>query len=209
MEKKNRHTKRPDGHLRRGVTEEDCRWFQGSKIHDGSGNPLICFHGTQDDFEEFSYDDLDNYELGFHFGTYTQADATIRKWGEEGYWEGSNIHPVLLRITNPLVMSDPGDWTDWHEFFSALPEFENHAETLNESEEPWTPDIITAEQKQEWWELADAKENEGVDSTQALKRAIKEQGYDGCVYRNIHESGLHDNDWSFLVFEPEQIRSIF
>ena len=91
---------------RAGPTDSDAfkRWFGDSKVVDAGGQPLVVYHGTRRDFNEFKTLN----DLGAHFGTREQAGVFVSE--EEGGLYGGNILPVLLSIQNPLRLEDHGSF---------------------------------------------------------------------------------------------------
>jgi GNAT superfamily N-acetyltransferase len=96
------------------------QWFEGSKVRDADGNPLVVYHGTNADFSEFDEKKLGEStehataKLGFYFSAdpdvamsftgYFPVDERGRLQG----WRpraGGNIMPVYLSIGRPKVMS--------------------------------------------------------------------------------------------------------
>jgi len=83
------------------------RWFGKSKAVDANGKPLVVYHGTQNDFSEFSLrnrrKDQGNNQFGP--GYYTTTSAT----GAGGYasGDGANILPLYLSIQNPIDLDTP------------------------------------------------------------------------------------------------------
>lgn len=77
--------------------------FEGSKVVDAEGKPLRVYHGTADDFREFSAKSIGKTDEGyagegFYFATdpeYASAYA-----GEQ---IGGNVKPVYLKIDNPYI----------------------------------------------------------------------------------------------------------
>jgi len=78
-------------------TPEFKKWFGDSKVVDGKGQPLVVYHGTEEDFTEFKYG-----EFGFHFGGKKQAKK-----------RGETLMPVYLRIEKPIRFdTDFNLWDD-------------------------------------------------------------------------------------------------
>lgn len=75
-------------------------WFKGSKIVDQNGQPLIVYHGSQEEFIKFKGD------------TYFTDD-----WNNaDGYAGGKYVYEVYLSIKNPLVVDAKGKkWDDLDE----------------------------------------------------------------------------------------------
>lgn len=64
------------------------KWFKNSKIVDKLGKPLIVYHGSHEDFEQFMGD------------TYFTDDY----FNADGYSNGNFVYEVYLRIINPLTI---------------------------------------------------------------------------------------------------------
>lgn len=69
-------------------------WFKGSKVVKG-GRPLVMYHGTGHDFDEFAPHS--------HFGT---SRAANHRLGHRKPATGAHIRPVYLSIKNPLRVDD-------------------------------------------------------------------------------------------------------
>jgi hypothetical protein len=73
------------------------KWFNGSKVVDKNGNPLIVYHGSEFDFEEFIGD------------CYFTDDFYIA----DGYASGEYVYEVYLSMKNPLILDCDGrKWDD-------------------------------------------------------------------------------------------------
>jgi RNA polymerase sigma factor (sigma-70 family) len=83
-------------------TPEFKRWFGDSKVVDKSGKPLVVYHGTGGDFDEFSIDksrQRDDSFLGQ--GMYFSSDPDRASAYAESAGSTANVKPVYLRIENP------------------------------------------------------------------------------------------------------------
>jgi N12 class adenine-specific DNA methylase/GGDEF domain-containing protein/adenine-specific DNA methylase len=163
-------------------TEAFKRWFGDSKVVDADGKPLVVYHGTPSDFNEFKTDS----QLGAHFGvTVGQAEAIIADMdmGNWTFMDGSNIRPVYLKIENPLDMpSDLGDWDS----LSSLKEYLG----------PDNYEIFTNEEMNGWTKASD------------VRSALIAKGYDGIKYNNLFEGeGIDEEQDAYIVFSPNQIKS--
>lgn len=89
-----------------------ARWFEGSKVVDENGAPLVMYHGSGASISEFSYEFIgqgnDALGSGFYFtseestgNAYTKAriDPSTPKIGGESQ---PTLHKVYLAIKNPL-----------------------------------------------------------------------------------------------------------
>lgn len=86
------------------------KWFDGSEVVDENGEPLVVYHGTKADFEEFAKNvDVKNGTAlgdGFYFTDYPKKASSYA-----GKGKGSNIMPVYLSAKNPFKKFDDLDPT--------------------------------------------------------------------------------------------------
>lgn len=90
-------------------TEAFKRWFEGSKVVDAEGKPLVVYHGTNVDITEFKQPQrwLGNGELaptGVHFFAKEPPVATAfaenrTRLAKDG---APNVVPVFLKASNPI-----------------------------------------------------------------------------------------------------------
>ena len=78
--------------LNNNLNDNFWKWFGNSKIVDENGNPLICYHGTNNKFNSF------NKSINGHFdaGIYFTPNYSVGK----SY--GSKLKSVYLKMENPL-----------------------------------------------------------------------------------------------------------
>ena len=188
-----------------------AKWFEGSKVVNADGSPMVMYHGTDadSDFNVFNTYDA----VGSHFGTLEQAheraDAgildTVANGAVISSARGQRIMPVYLAIKNPLRLQDLGTWS---------------------------PDYVATEllsrgiMNQEEVDRMDDDDYHNGD--EMIRTALEDSGYDGIVYLNRNEAigkGTGNKDWtttwddarfqeafpdaadSYVVFEPEQVKS--
>jgi len=156
------------------------KWFDGSKIVDEDGAPLVLYHATRADFNHF--EQVPGSDIGFHFGSSPQANGRIESTrglnhvagkGKASEY-GERLIPVFLAIKNPLRVEDPG----YFGVAELLPQLESKGIDL---------DYVTTPQR--------------------LITALKYAGYDGFVYKN--ENNDEGEGDSYVAFDPTQIKSIF
>lgn len=157
-----------------------------SKVTDpDTGEPMVVYHGTQADFDEFR-----TSGLGAHF----TGDASVASaFGEEG-----SVLPVYVRIRNPLRIADHGGH---HDDAKGVAEALIDAGTLPADylgdhfySRLMADDALGNTEKY----LANNKAE-----IERMRGIVKAQGYDGIVYRNTAEGGGD----SYIAFRPEQIKS--
>ena len=69
------------------------QWFKGSKVIDQKGNPLMVFHGSKIEIDQFHDEDI------YFTDDYFNAD---------GYANGEYVYEVYLSIKNPLIIDAKG-----------------------------------------------------------------------------------------------------
>ena len=82
------------------------KWFGRSRVVDENGEPLVVYHGSDEDFSSFR-----NMPTGIYFtssieeaGEYAKA-----KIGREEDLDRVKVYPVYLRIENPYTPEDTAD----------------------------------------------------------------------------------------------------
>lgn len=74
------------------------KWFGNSKVVDSNGNPLVVYHGTDNEFNEFRLtkhkNDSGFYGSGFYFAN-TPSEAS---------YYGKIIIPCFLKMNNPFII---------------------------------------------------------------------------------------------------------
>jgi hypothetical protein len=75
-------------------------WFGKSKVVDDNGNPLITYHGTDNEFKEFQYRMIGTHGTGEGKGFYFTDQEDVAK----GYVnkEGGKLIQAYLKIEKPL-----------------------------------------------------------------------------------------------------------
>ena len=91
------------------------KWFGNSKCVDEKGNPLVVYHGTSDEFQNFDRNKGSKYDSGF-LGSgfyFTSSKARAKDYSE--WKKGSNPHVMscYLSIQNPIVLKRTGNGFKW------------------------------------------------------------------------------------------------
>jgi predicted nucleotidyltransferase len=81
------------------------KWFNGSKVVDANGEPLVVYHGTSRDFGAFKKKGVKpNFTSPQkHLGYFFTDDPKYA--GQYTGWENGSIMPVYLSIKNPKIES--------------------------------------------------------------------------------------------------------
>ena len=80
----------------RTLSKEQQEYFKDSKIRDEKGNLKVMYHGTDADFNTFSYDYLGKTGLAYGKGFYFTDNA------EAGQSYGKNLRQVYLDVKKPM-----------------------------------------------------------------------------------------------------------
>ncbi len=82
-----------------------------SKITDNNGEPLICFHGSNESFNEFSHkaigssNDMGFYGRGFYF-TFQKEEKWMRFAIDEASYYGKIVKPYFIKALNPFILGE-------------------------------------------------------------------------------------------------------
>jgi hypothetical protein len=164
-------------------TQEFEEWFGDSVAIDENGNPIVFYHGTDQDFTQFKPSKEGALGKGIYItpdaeyaGNYAAEDVFGEKRGT-----GGNVIPMFVKITDPLVIKyeygrDPA--------IQALEELGIGFEKARDMMEK-------------------AAELKGGPTNEIMSRA-KKAGHDGIFYLN--EDGTIREA---LAFEPNQVKSAF
>lgn len=162
-------------------------WLSGSKVVDAEGDPLVLYHGSLLDFDEFRPNDA-----GLIFLTDSPGEAA--NYAVHKSWSGPEVaQPVVLmpcfvRACSPFEAADSAclRQVEPHVDFDAVAEQLQELSLLD-----WT-----AQQARRWfcegaWQALETPE---------VLRCIREAGFDGLW---VQELGLRN----LAVFEPAQVKS--
>jgi hypothetical protein len=154
-----------------------------TKVRDEAGNPMLLYHGTNKDYENFSAETMGTKtgnptsRLGFFFSpSPTEASRYAADWGKEG----GNVRPVYLDIKNPkrLTYKQMND-ISMASFDESLP--------------------VNAWKTKEGQEAIRSAGDRANKMAFDLRQQLINEGYDGAVVK----IGGKDE---YIAFHPEQIR---
>lgn len=159
------------------------KWFNGSKVVDASGNPLLVYRGDRPNKKRFSVKDhkgsilkgnfffTNSPQVGKHYTkhrfAYTRDPNTLN--AEDGFYR------AYLSIKNPLVIDAKGD--SWF--------------SINLSK-----DIAQI--------LGVSDGSPSIDYLAGMVKALNK--YDGLIVMNVEDEG-GDGD-QYIAFDPKQIRLV-
>ena len=95
------------------------KWFGDSKVVDESGEPLVVYHGTEYDFDEFEASNAST-DYDFPSGMYFSSSINIAKTYTSP--TPDIVMPLYLKIENPLELDANGrNYNDFYdELYSAV-----------------------------------------------------------------------------------------
>ncbi len=192
------------------------KWFGESKVKDLAGRPMVVYHGTcASGFTHF--DPTKTREMGFHFGTPSQAKDFLKGCSDRPFSRGRNpaIYPVYLSIQKPLFTpdlynEDPTYFVEWLERTNGLNDY------------PWFPDESDSyyqslnklrEQRVEARLLSGRDGYEKVSKINKkiwglVRKIVMRRGYDGVRYKNENEGRTDDpSNIAWIAFSPAQVKS--
>lgn len=214
-----------------GANPNFAKWFGASKVVDGTGKPLVVWHGTHGEFDVF---DPQVGSLSNPVGTGRVKNGlffTDNYEMAQSFSGGKTPMSCYLRMESPLVVNAHGE--DW-----MTPMFKLVDEGGNEVEfngryvygMKWVPrhpdlpdDIVTAVSDFSTADLLNSPGEFSYDLIPALVNATSLRfKYDGVIIRDVLEgddAGVYGKDdlpenaecWSctdYVVFDPRQVKSV-
>ena len=213
------------------------KWFGKSVVKDKRGNPLTVYHGTDKDFTIFREGAFDvGIHLGT---AEQASDRLEFKAGEDITLPKQAILPLYVRMENPLVLkTDPGLF-DFANLPWALDELGKFTKKeINSLKNYESEDYRLEDELSEDQDLLFAKKELMDRFRQDVQSLLNKHGYDGIKYWNTGEikgmaaivrrlnaaesktelSDIYEEkvqlektggDWSYVAFEPTQIKSIY
>lgn len=176
------------------ILENFWRWFGKSKAKDDKGRPLVFFHGTNADFNEFKVGITSYNHNGFLGASetvrhgifvtpdldfahaYTRTDDLNKK-------PGANIVSVYVKAENPFDLSH--GLTNKQEQELSAKGFNTRVFTTTYND----------------WELFDDDLGEDLVST------LKSIGYDSAIIYEDDDSGKQVVVW--VLFDPKQLKAVY
>lgn len=170
------------------VCDNFAHWFASSRVVDGSGQPLLVFHATTADFDEFRQP-VSGLKLmdgvGVHCGTLRAAHERLRK-SHGASAEGANVLPLYLSIAQFPTKRDGSTMTEielqsWLSRVAQRAGVDKHKTRAYSSAYPLRGEVFAT-----------------------LKAALREHGFDGLAYVNSHEDR---GSVSYVAFDGHQVKS--
>jgi hypothetical protein len=197
-------------------------WFGNSRVVDETGNPLVVYHGTNQNFDHFSKDRggmATGPQAGAAHGFFfTNSAEEAREYGEAAgrkvianidqfEQETERLRKEQERLEKLAQRTNRSE--DWRAYEEAYQKWEDH-EIGATQEDPHTGvNVISAYlsiQNPLEVDFNGKLESKAGDIEHTVAKAMAD-GHDGVIMRNIYDSPLggHLSD-HYVVFSPEQIR---
>ena len=186
------------------------RWFGDSKVVDADGKPLVVYHGTNADIDQFRHEMLghatraESAESGFFF--VSRPDVAT------GYaHHAANIAPVQRLLAEADEHADREDWDAYDDAVRRAEELEAEINSGPDSRDRGQ-NIIPAYLSLQNPAEMDAGGESFVDNNSDINAFIlraKRDGHDGVIIRNLDDDpGRSDMVGDhYIAFRPEQIKS--
>lgn len=81
-------------------------WFNGSKVVDERGNPLVTYHGTESDITTFDPGMTSDFAIYFTPDKNVASYFALNNGRLDAEISAPNVIPVYLSIKNPMVITD-------------------------------------------------------------------------------------------------------
>ena len=181
-------------------------WFNGSKVVDSNGLPLVCYHGTKVNF--------DSFRPLSHFGTVGASNMFV----STDYSFNDQIVPVYLSIKNPLKILDNDNYSPDLGFDMYQQEFISYDEMIDIYD-----NLRYGKNLNDKIEEINQKFNFDLNSRRPnysrflahggykinVKKFIsifQQKGYDGMYYTNTSEDY---GSTSWIIFSSDQVWPIY
>jgi N12 class adenine-specific DNA methylase len=201
----------PDIRMSRGAgqvgTPAFRAWFQGSKMVNPDGSPMVVYHGTNKDIASFKtgrgaiwFAESPSLANMFVAGGRRNMGAKPKK--------GSAVYPVYLRLTNPLDLgaTSPGDRLSIADVLkmAGLPHGQAALEAIAKRSLDSGQTFVSPSMGDPVEYLARDYARNGYASNTldhgALREVLQEAGFDGLTM-------TEDGSRTFAVFDPSQVKS--
>lgn len=177
------------------------RWFGDSKVVDENGRPLVVYHGGKKGIKAFS----NKYALDenmFFFTSHEGLANEYRQYNETDF-DKTDIYPVYLNITNPLILRGKEDLETMAKILH--PENTELRQEWLEHQIQYTEEYIKKPKDWAWYLGSLALQHRGE-----IKQYADKNGYDGILNYEPTSRGAFSEEYKgFIVFNPNQIKSVY
>lgn len=191
-------------------------WFGKSKVKDKQGRPLVVFHGTDSDFSKFDPTLSNaNTNTGVPRGAFVFSDHagvassySAAQFDVHG-WRDPKITAAFRELLKTGSFDDqmaflekhPAGYDDYKDGGNVMPVYLRMVKPLVVDAKGWNWNEV-------YWQPKGYRSPESF-STNEIATIAKEEGYDGCIIKNVKDvnKGPHHIGTTFFVFSPNQIKS--
>ena len=164
------------------LTPEQVKFFKNSKVRDDKGRLLVCYHGTDAEFDVFDKNKIGNnthnygfYGKGFYF---SNSSNYAREYSKEG-----KTKAYYLNISNPFYWNNYRTLDDFNEIKQKL-NLDNEI-TFTDGYSPFAINII-----------------QDKESANKFTQSLIRNNYNGVIFN------YGDDLLEIVAFYPNQIKSI-
>jgi hypothetical protein len=186
--------------------DEFRSWFDGSKVVDNHGSPLVVFHGTRSPPNKFlhkrkgfSSTIFGSYETD-RYGIFAAEDPKLAQnymnAGSDEKFNDGSIIPLYMRIENPLDTTK--SYSD--ALFNTIIKYADEMgldgyRIARIFGDKWGRGYL--------WTIFDADE---YNDPEIWIKLFKSMGYDGLkLHESVDGGDIRSETW--VAFDPEQVRS--
>ena len=175
--------------------DKDNKTLSVSQVIDDNGEPLVVYHGTDKEFEDFNI----GYAEGWGYGSYftDNKQQAIDEFGEK-------YKSVFLNVKNNV----DGSSIPYNEI-ATTKEFDNLAKKKWDKLQEWEKDdfAFSFEKYKETgfttFDLINMDSDANSEATDVINAGVRELGYDGIITQNSNNIDGKE----IVVFSPNQIKS--
>lgn len=181
------------------------KWFEGSKVVDEKGNPVVVYHGTNQPISKFSAESasaghffVDRPDVAAGYSNYAALNAPVK----EALNEADRLEKIAQKT---------GDNADWDKQEAAVKKAERLESELNENRargQNIYPAYLSIKNPATF----DAKGESFVSISEELNEFLKNskaEGKDGAIIKNLDDDpGFSDRIGThYVAFSADQIKS--
>ena len=192
-------------------------WFGDSKVVDENGNPLVVYHGTSDDINQFRTSDEGALGAGIYFTDDPDAASRFadRSAKERSNKTGQNVMPVYIRIEKMLDVDNITD-DQMDSIIRTIPRSIDQLEKLGYEKYDEATRQMIDEQLNQFinFELDEKRKFDprklakilGDGGAPTFAKIMQKAGFDGMtrMSENLDKNAAYRE---YTVFDPKQVKS--
>jgi hypothetical protein len=193
------------------------KWFGDSKVVDDNGNPLVVYHGTSEDINQFRPSNEGALGAGIYLTEDPNAASRFadRSAKERSNQTGQNVMPVYIRIEKMLDVDNITD-DQMDSIIRVMPRSIEQLEKLGYTKyDQATREMIDEElhnyvnfklDEKRKFDPRELAKILGPDGTETFAKIMQKAGFDGMtrMSENLDNNAPYRE---YTVFDPKQIKS--